>query len=147
MDPFTAVSLASNVIQFVDFSCRLVSKGQQIYKSANGVLVEYLETENVAKDLNILSNNLRRSFDAGPFDDPLDDADRSLLDLYEKCEDLAGELQIKVNKLKVSGKHRKWKSTRQALKSVSGQDGIEQIASRLAIYRDEINLNITVLLR
>lgn len=148
MDPFTALGLASNVIQIVDFSCKLVSKGQEIYKSVDGTSVENVDTEAVANDLDLLNTNLQRSLDASNNNnESLSKDDQSLVNLCGKCSELARELQAKLDSLKVAGKHRRWKSARQALKSVSGKDGIEQIANRLAAYRDEINLNITVSLR
>ena len=148
MDPFTALGLASNVIQIIDFSCRLVSKGQKIYKSADGTSMENVDTEAAANDLEILNTKLQRSFDTSDYNSQsMSDEDRSLIDLCQKCSRLAIELQTKLNGLKVTGKHRKWKSARQALKSVSGKDGIEELANSLSVYRDEINLNITISLR
>ena len=147
MDPFTALGLASSVIQIVDFSCRLVSKGQNIYKSADGSTATNIDTEIVAHDLDLLNSQLQRSFHESTYTEPLSKEDQSLVDLCWKCSDLSSELKAKLDKLKVTGRHRKWKSARQALKSVSGKDGIEELANRLALYRDEINLNITISLR
>ena len=148
MDPFTAIGVASNVIQIVDFSTRLVSKGQKIYKSADGTLAENVDTDTVAKDLGLLNRKLQTSFSrASKNGGDLNEDDQSLLHLCEKCHALSVELLSKLEKLKVIGKHRKWKSARQALKSVCGKDDIEHFASRLGLYRDEINLNITVSLR
>ena len=147
MDPLTALSLASSVIQIVDFSTKLVTKGHKIYKSADGTLSENVDTEMVDQDLNQLTAHLQHTLRASNDNAPLNQADISLVELCRRCNALSLELQTKLNKLKVVGKHRKWKSARQALKSVCGRDNLEQFAHRLAIYRDEINLNITVSLR
>ena len=40
MDPISALSLASNVIQFVDFASQLVTTGLDIYKSSHGATRE-----------------------------------------------------------------------------------------------------------
>lgn len=37
MDPFSALSLADNIVQFVDFSRQLVSQTRQVYNSATGL--------------------------------------------------------------------------------------------------------------
>ena len=147
MDPLTALGVASNVIQIVDFSTRLVSKSQKIYKSGDGTLAENVDTETVAKDLRLLNSKLEVSFNASKSSGVINQDDQSLLHLCEKCHVLSDELLLKLEKLKVIGKHRKWKSARQALKSVCGKGDIEQFGSRLVVYRDEINLNITVSLR
>ncbi len=58
MDPLTSLSLASNVIQIVDFSTQLVSKGYKIYKSADGTLAENVDIEAVTHSLKTLSGKL-----------------------------------------------------------------------------------------
>lgn len=147
MDLLTALSLASNGVQFVDFSARLVSEGQKIYRSAEGTLAENEEAETVTQDLNRLSDNLRRSLKDGRTTDSLSEDDQSLINLCEKCEVVAGELLEKLNKVKISGKHRKWKSAFQALKNVSSRDDLEQLAARLETYRSEITLHSVVSIR
>jgi hypothetical protein len=61
MDPLSAVSIASNVIQFVDFACKLVSGSRQLHKSLDGVLSDKVIVEVLADDLESLSTNLRKS--------------------------------------------------------------------------------------
>jgi hypothetical protein len=36
MDPFTAFGLASNILQFIDFSAGVISEAREVYKSASG---------------------------------------------------------------------------------------------------------------
>jgi hypothetical protein len=45
LDPLNALSLASAVVQFVDFSSRLISTGYDIYRSNEGAAAENLEIE------------------------------------------------------------------------------------------------------
>jgi hypothetical protein len=40
MDPLTALSVAACVVQFVDYGTKLLSKGRELYKSADGALWE-----------------------------------------------------------------------------------------------------------
>lgn len=147
MEPLIALSLASNVIQIIDFSAKIVSEGQKIYRSAEGTIAENEEAEIVAKDLNQLNENLRRSLKDSEHTQTLSDDDQSLVVLCEKCEAIARELLDKLDKVKVSGKHRKWKSAFQALKNVSSNDDLEHLASRLETYRSEITLHTVVSLR
>jgi hypothetical protein len=51
MDHLTALSVAGNIIQFVDFSCKLISSSYKLYESASGVLVENLELEAIAESV------------------------------------------------------------------------------------------------
>jgi len=47
-DPVAALGLAANIFQFVEQGCKLVSKGKQLYKSADGVLKENVDIEIIA---------------------------------------------------------------------------------------------------
>ncbi len=147
MDPLTSLSLASNVIQIVDFSTQLVSKGYKIYKSADGTLAENLDAEAVTNSLKTLSGKLQGSIENNRNSEGLSDDDQRLINLCTKCQDLASELLTKLDRVKVTGKNLKWKSARQALKSVCKKEDLDQLVSRLESYRSEINLHITISLR
>ncbi|CZR54196.1 uncharacterized protein PAC_04079 [Phialocephala subalpina] len=58
MDPLTALGLASNIIQLISFTSDLIAKGREIYRSADGGLIENLELETIAKSLPDLTSNL-----------------------------------------------------------------------------------------
>ena len=141
MDPLTALGLASNVIQVVDFSIRLVSKGVEIYK--DGSLAENVDAEEITQSLKGLNGKLQRSIQDSKCGGPLSEEDQSLMGLCANCESVANQLLTRLGQIKVTGKHRKWKSVRQALK----KDEVEELARRLGMYRSEINLNVTVSLR
>ena len=147
MDPLTSLSLASNVIQIVDFSTQLVSKGYKIYKSADGTLAENVDAEAVTHSLKTLSGKLRGSIENNRSSELLSEDDQRLMKLCTNCQDLANELLTKFDRVKVTGRNLKWKSARQALKSVSKKDDLDQLVSRLQLYRSEIHLHITMSLR
>lgn len=146
MDPLTALGLASNIIQVVDFSIKLVSKGYNIYRSADGSLAENVDAEANTRNLTMLITKLRRKI-GQEGNGNLSDNDQSLIRLYEKCTQIADELLHKLDQAKVTGRHRKWKSARQALKSVTGKSDLERFANTLQLYRSEITLHITISLR
>jgi hypothetical protein len=49
MDPLTALSVAGNAVQFVDFGSKILFKSYKLYKSQDGVLMENLGTEQLLK--------------------------------------------------------------------------------------------------
>jgi hypothetical protein len=57
---------------------------------------------------------------------------------------VAGELIDALERLKAKGPKGRWKSLRQALKSVWNRDKIIQIQSRLTGLREELELRILV---
>ena len=147
MEPLTALGLAGNVIQFIDFSSQLVSKGHKIYRSLDGTLDENIDAEIVATNLSQSNAKLQKSLSQGGISTATSADDKALVNLCQRCSDVASELLLRLDKLKVSGKHRKWKSARQALKTVIGKEELEQISNRLSLYRNEITLHIAVSLR
>lgn len=59
MDPLSALSVATKVIQFIDFSHRLLINTREIYHSTDGLTHDMVKLSTVASDLSQLSNNLR----------------------------------------------------------------------------------------
>ncbi|KAF2869034.1 hypothetical protein BDV95DRAFT_609281 [Massariosphaeria phaeospora] len=141
-DPLTAIGLAGNIVQFVAFCGTLLSKTQELYKSADGALVEYLELEAITTHLDRLTVGMMR---AGP--QARSEPERQLEDLCRQCRTTAQELLQAVNKLKVDGKSKKWKSFRQALNTIWSSDRIHSISSRLDALRGQIDTTLIVLLR
>lgn len=58
LDPFTALGLAGNLVQFVDFLYKLLSESKSLYASSIGASAENIILETVAKDLNLLTDKL-----------------------------------------------------------------------------------------
>ena len=69
--------------------------------------------------------------------------------ICNSCVDLSNELLARFEKLRVheADKHRRWKSFRQALKSVWSKGEIDDIERRLNSYRKELDAHILVSLR
>jgi hypothetical protein len=149
LDPLTALSLASNVVQILDCSAKLVAKGNELYKSADGASVSNAELEVIAKDLQDLNERLQQSTPShNPNLTTLTTSDVALRNLSEQCSGVAGELIEVLDKLKVQGtSNRRWKSVRQALKGLLKKDEVDAIAQRLQYVRDELNLHILVSMR
>jgi hypothetical protein len=70
-----------------------------------------------------------------------------LQQLCAGCDSVAQELLKVLSRLKLQGKKTKWKSMRQALKTVSSKDEVDAISHRLAIFRDQLNLAFLIALR
>ncbi len=139
MESLAAVGLAANIIQFVDFSGKLILKTAEIYKSGSGALVENVDIETATKDLTGLSAKLHDSINPA--------GDTVLRELCQSCDTVAKELLSALDRVKLHGKQQKWKSFRKALRSVWSKEDIMSLEQRLARFRDELNLHVTVDLR
>jgi len=130
--------LTSAIPRFVDFGSSLVSKTRDVYKSQSGALESNIELENICARLKALALPLAGSPD-----------DEGLQEICAGCVDISNELGIRLEKLKVppGHNHKKWKSFRQALKSVWAKERIEDIKRRLDDFRLQLDTHIRVVLR
>jgi hypothetical protein len=143
LDPWTALGLASNIIQFIDFVWNLVSESKDIYRSTAGMLAENVELEVIANDLSQLSAQFQNP-SGGRVRVPPDE--EGLRNLALRCSVLAEELLGTIQRLKVEkGPHRKWKSFRQALLSMSKKDKILELRTRLDWLRNEMTIQIVAI--
>jgi hypothetical protein len=152
MDPFSALSVAAAVVQLVDYGAGIVSKGTQLYKSVDRALGENNELETASIRLQQLSSGMQGSLSQARRDNTQGSpaqVDQHLETMCNECVTVSQELVDKLETLKVPGDHpyKKWKSFRQALKSVWSKEKIEAIAERLCSLRAELNTHVVVSLR
>ena len=139
MDPLTIIGLVGNIVQFVDFSGKLISKSTELYHSSEGALAANIGTETATNHLVLLNNKLKNA--------AITTGDGALERLCKSCGTVADELLAALDKVKVKGKQDKWKSIRKALRSVWSKEEIMELERRLARFREELNLHIVVDLR
>ncbi|KAH8733114.1 hypothetical protein GQ44DRAFT_754613 [Phaeosphaeriaceae sp. PMI808] len=85
MEPLGALGLASNIIQIVDFSSRIVSRRRELYNSADGQTEEHAVLDNAARNLSELYRSLNisgKKYDTRN----LTEADRQLIKLKAESE-------------------------------------------------------------
>jgi len=144
MDPLSAVSLAATVVQFVDFASKVLSKTNELYNSATGASLSNSECATVTRDLIALDKRLTdRSSKRGS----LSKEEYALEALCRGCNVIADELLEHLEKIKVQGKHKRWKSLRQALKSISSESAVDEISKRLGRYREELDTHLLALIK
>ncbi|KAK0103307.1 hypothetical protein ONS95_005337 [Cadophora gregata] len=144
MDPLTALSLASNIIQLIDFTSRVVSNCRGIYKSADGALPEHRDLELVTEDIQRLSKRLAEKCGASKMEQ---EQNQSLRALSEACISVSNEILQYLDKHKVEGGtpgQRKWRSFRESLETVWSKKDLEGLASRLNHLNAEMSLHILV---
>jgi len=140
MDPLSALGIAAAVAQFLQFAGSLVSGSQQIY--AAGALVDHIECENATKRLDSLAKEIHSSLgDLGSLGTLSNDAE-ALRVICVRCSKLSDELIAQLGELRVDGKHRRWSSFKQALRSVCKKDKIDGIAANLASCKEELTQHL-----
>ncbi|RYP78486.1 hypothetical protein DL771_000439 [Monosporascus sp. 5C6A] len=139
METLAIIGLIGNVVQFIDFSGKLIAKSTELYQSNEGAIAENIEAETATNHLMLLNNKIK--------DAAITTSDDALKRLCESCKSTADELLTALGKVKVSGKQKRRKSIRMALRSLWSEDKIREVEGRLARFREELNLHVTVDLR
>jgi hypothetical protein len=148
LSPLDALSLAGTIVQFVDFSHKILSRSQELYKSQKGALSVNEELELVTSDLFRLSEKLPAPISTAKGSDETEE-ERTIRRLAVACSEISVEIATKLNGLKVkTGSQRKiWRNFKQALKSVWTEDEMNKLVERLSRLRDELQIHVIVGLR
>ncbi|KEY69342.1 hypothetical protein S7711_08410 [Stachybotrys chartarum IBT 7711] len=136
MDPLSAVGLASNILQFVEFSVKLIGKGVEIYSSADGATVQHADLRASLDNLRDLAapfrqrNNLRLSRDPD---------EMRIVQTAVACNEIAHGLENALDDL-IATPHSRTSSVLKALQSVWEQGKIDDMVRRLESYRSDLQL-------
>jgi hypothetical protein len=141
MDPLAAVSLAGTILQFIDFSSKLVARTYEVYRSASGATTANEDITTVISDLKEVTLDLDVDLPGRG------KHEKALKALAAKCVELSAQLLAVLDKLKTSSKHSAWESMRVKWSSMRKSDEIQRIERRLGEYRAEILVRLTFMLK
>jgi hypothetical protein len=139
METLATIGLIGNIVQFVDFSEKLVSKSIELYHSYDDALAENIDIETATKNLLILNDKLKNDITIV--------ADEQLQRLCLSCQNAGNELLMTLNKIKVKDRQQIWESIRTTLRSVWSKKKIKGLEQRLTKFKEELNLHIVTSLR
>lgn len=121
-EALAGLSLACNIIQLIEFSCKILIDSREVYNSKVGLASQHVALESIAKGAKDLSDNIA----AQP------NASSSLITLADQSKRPAQDLLDAIDKLRRKPSHSKWDSFRVALKTVLRESKINQIHQDLA---------------
>ncbi|KAL8664663.1 MAG: hypothetical protein Q9168_007862 [Polycauliona sp. 1 TL-2023] len=145
MDPLSSLSVASSILQLVDFGGKLLAGTRELYNSADGASAANRELEIATSQLNIICSGLSippekyLNRDAGQ-------SELALIPLAQSCRELGDELLSVLRKLKLGDRRRKWATFRQAFLSIWRESKIRDYEKRLGQYRSLITIHLTSML-
>ena len=122
-----AASLAANVVTFIDFGSKLISRLKRLYNSNDGMLAEHRDLERTTIQLRRLNDDLKL--------DAVSNGDDGFCQLYHDCSKTAEELLSVLDKLKVEGTRTKFKTFRKALESFWKKEAIQDLEQRLERFQ------------
>lgn len=130
-----AVSLAGNILQFLEFAGGIVSASCQIYNSATGIPKDIEDQRMLTDHLEALSVRMQKASDPS---DPL------LKDLSARCvgvaDDLLAAVACPANELRPT----KAQGVRKALKIAWGKDKVLGLEKQLMSFRQQLILHLSI---
>lgn len=146
MDPLTAFSTAGTVIQFVDFSLKLLSAGCELYNSATGALYTNEELEYTARNISQLARRLRQPLHPESLTRVTQEG-ADLQRICDKCDEIAQDLLKRLESLRMAGGKGVLKSFRYALKTYWAKEDLDILVDRLEKIREILEMTVLVELR
>ena len=140
MDPSTGLGIASGIVQFVDFSWRLLHEFQDLYKSGTGMTADNDVIEIIARDLALHNNELLVPSFPSNLPEPF-------FRLASRCKAVADELLRVLDEIKVKNPHKKWTTFVQALRSVWKKERVTNLLERMERLRGQMHFSIQLMLR
>jgi hypothetical protein len=152
LDPLTALSLAGNIVQFMDFSIQIVSRTKRLYGSSRETLGVYQELDLVTADLKKSCDLIPKAL-RSPTSENESESEGTLQNLCATCHKVADELLARLDRLKVridsgaKGERKLFQSFHSAIMPVWSKVEIEDLVSRLSSLREQIQTHVLLDLR
>jgi predicted RNase H-like nuclease (RuvC/YqgF family) len=150
MDPMSALSVATAVVQFVDFGSKLLEKASDIYSSHSDKSREEVDSDLLTQDLRFLVTRLRENA-RSKVSTALTKEETVLEELRERCESIGKELVDSFSIANQRARNRKdgkigraWLSFSLAVRLMWKREDIDELRKRLSSLRDQLHLHISV---
>ncbi|KAF6812297.1 hypothetical protein CMUS01_13088 [Colletotrichum musicola] len=135
MEALAALGLASNMLQFVEFSTKIVRGASNVYQSASGLLVELQDVAAITESLGLHMNKLAPP----PAVDHAQNAGNDpLVELANGCRKTCAELQQVMEKIRGKEPGSRRDSLRVAWRALRQKEKLEELEKRLDRYRSQI---------
>lgn len=141
MEALAAVGLAGNIVQFIDFSCKLFGQANSIYHSRSGATKDALDLETITESLVKLTTHLENNLN-GQYNRRYQDAQRNLQPLAKDCSNIAKELVTILQSVRAKSTNSRWESFRASLAYLIKEAEISNLEKRLNEYRSQIILEL-----
>jgi hypothetical protein len=147
LDPFSALSLAGNVLQFVDFGTRLASHMVELYQSASGITEDDAEILDLTHQFKLLAERLSVVVPEAE-DEANTVVDRKSFQAFlSLCRIKATGLITLLEDLKVDRSHKLWSSVRQGFRFARKKKDIKELVEKISFLRDALNSYLLALLQ
>jgi hypothetical protein len=141
------LAVAATVIQFVEFTSGLITKGFAIHSSVAGRTIDHDELETITKSLSQSSDEIQQSLTNQSGLRRLTRNEKDLEKIAADCQGVAEELLEVLANLASKGPRTKWHSFRQALRATWSEGKVQSLEARLDRFRQQMMVNVLNSLR
>jgi hypothetical protein len=146
MEPLSALSIATAVVQFLDFTANVVSGTCEIYKNSSDYAQRNIDIEKITTSLVSLNDDIRNSLSQS--DRHQQSArDQQIEELAKRCNELGERVLAALQRLQPKRKPTLWTSFRLALRSIWSESEIESLEKTLEKYQRQISMLLLVSIR
>ena len=146
MEPLTALSVASNVVQFIDFASKVINLTVNVYRAKpEGKLGELYYLDKIRDNFRTYNNMLKHSLRQRRSAD-LSSTESELIRICEDCEGINKKLLFTLTRLK-GYENELWSSFLGALKTVWSESEIKSLRQALDGHRQQMTLHLLASLR
>jgi hypothetical protein len=140
-DPITIISLVASILTFVDFGLKVVSGTRNVRDSAHGTTTEIRELDLIVEDVRSSNDLVKKQQWSGR---KLSKDEQLILAMVAECENLVGELEKTIRKLKVRAdvRSKTLESARVFTQSFLKQGDIQALRTRLEKLDERVRRNI-----
>jgi hypothetical protein len=136
MDPFTALSLAAAIVQFLDFSTKIVKGAREVYFSTTGSTEENASVELVVTEMRSWFLKLAYSDHGGTKEE------EAICTLAAECQKISGQILDLIKKTKPSSQKSEIKVLFAALRDRWHQYDKRQLQKRLNNCRRQLEVQL-----
>jgi len=133
------VGCAAAIINFVDFSCKLVKGSYDIYRSDSGEPAGYVDINTILRDLEDVTKGLRTNVRA---DSPHREF---LIKLTSDCATVSAELTTLLEELKRKQGNKVWRSLEAKWHGIRKEGKLASVEQRLTSLRMQLLLRINLM--
>lgn len=151
MDPFTTLSTAGNVLQFLQFVGSLLNSTRKLHASASGITVENEHVHDIYSKLIVFNESLQRRYESDPQGATTKASIHGpeIASCASACQRDCEELLRIVTKLRIKSdsRSRYWRSFQAALTEVWNSGEIKDLKERIAERQRAITLQLCAISR
>ena len=147
MEPVSIIGITAAVVQFVDFTSKVLAEGYTLYTQTTKLLDQNRDVTQITRTLKESSKSLTNALDKQAQQEELTPHEVELRGLCARCHEVAAELLEALDQLSRNGSTTLFTTLYKALKSVRQKEFIDKLQKKIDGFRQELVMSMLVSLR